>query len=43
MLIKKYLKQEAPGSVDLSPFLKKGGSVVMTNDLNLNNNKLINL
>ena len=43
---KSYVDQkvsQAGGSVDLAPYLKKDGSVVMTNDLNLNNNKLINL
>ena len=32
----------ASGNVDLSDYLKKDGSIAMTNDLNLNNNKLIN-
>ena len=42
---KSYVDQkvsQAGGSVDLSPYLKNNGSVVMTNDLNLNNNKLFN-
>ena len=34
---------QASGSVDPSPFLKNDGSVVMTNNFNLNNNKLINV
>ena len=32
-----------PNNINLSPFLKRDGSVVMTNNLNLNNNKLINV
>ena len=34
---------QAGGSVNLSPYLKKDRSVVITNDLNLNNNKIINV
>ena len=42
---KSYVDQkvQAGGSIDLTPYLKKNGSVVMTNNLNLNNNKLINV
>ena len=30
-------------NVDLTPFLKKDGSMPMTSDLNLNNSKIVNL
>lgn len=31
------------GTIDLSPYLKHDGSVIMTADLNLNSNKIVNL
>ena len=42
---KSYVDQkvQAGGSIDLAPYLKKDGSVVMTNNFNVNNNKLINV
>ena len=43
---KSYVDQkvsQARGSINLSPYFKKDGGVVMTNDLNLNNNKIINV
>ena len=45
LLNKSYVDQkvQAGGSIDLTPYLKKDGSVVMTNNVNLNNNKLINV
>ena len=39
---KKYVDDNS-GSPDLSNYLKKDGTVVMTGNLNLNNNKIINL
>ena len=38
-----YQKDYVGSKISLSPFLKEGGGVVMTNDLNLNNKKLINV
>ena len=43
---KSYVDQKVSqtgGSVDLSPYFKHDGSMLMTNDLNLNNNKIINV
>ena len=43
---KSYVDQkvsQAGGSVDLTPYLKKDGSVLMTNDFNLNNNQIKNV
>ena len=34
---------QAGGSIDLAPYLKKDGSVLITNDFNLNNNQIKNV
>ena len=40
---KKYVDDNSGGSPDLSDYLEKDGTVAMTGNLNLNNNKIVNL
>ena len=40
---KKYVDNKSTNSQDLSPFLKKNGSDLMTGNLNMSGNKIINL
>ena len=40
---KKYVDDNAGGSLNLSDYLEKDGTVAMTGNLNLNNHKIVNL